>query len=239
MALAHDNARGQIRLRVACPQPAPPVDRTCNQEASSPVPGTGLDGDPRRALRRGHQLWPVACHGGTAAEHVDHLSWQVLPDNQALKPPAPLRGRPRDRAQYGSLCTCARRLAAWPRRAREPPFCVAIGCSRVAADPGYLRGVGIAAETGAAQGRQLGRLDPPGPGRRAGNCGHLAQPRSRRRLAGPWSVRLPYLRSSRHGCGHRRFGGKRYKPRSVLVLLRTGVQGLVVTTSPGGIRGPP
>src|ERR1019366_5407958 len=27
----------------------------------------------------------------------------------------------------------------------------------------------------------------------AGNCGHLAQPRSRRRLAGPWSVRLPYL----------------------------------------------
>ena len=112
---------------------------------------------------------------------------------------------------------------------QDPPFCVAIGwrlaASRVAADPGYLRGVGIAAETGAAQGRQLGRLDRPGPGRRAGNCGHLAQPRSRRRLAGPWSVRLPYLRSSRHGCGHRRFGGQRYKPRSVLVLLRDGCSG--------------
>src|SRR6266566_1273700 len=52
---------------------------------------------------------------------------------------------------------------------QDPPFCVAIGwrlaASRVAADPGYLRGVGIAAETGAAQGRQLGRLDRPRPSR--------------------------------------------------------------------------
>jgi hypothetical protein len=64
----------------------------------------------------------------------------------------------------------------------------------------------------------------PRPSR--GNCGHLAQPRSRRRLAGPWSVRLPYLSllPARPGCGHRRFGGQRYKP-SVLVLLRDGCSG--------------
>jgi hypothetical protein len=81
---------------------------------------------------------------------------------QMGQPVTGVETRSAGRRQYGGL----------PTAHTYPPFCVAIGwrlaASRVAADPGYLRGVGIAAETGAAQGRQLGRLDRPGPGRRAG-----------------------------------------------------------------------
>ena len=135
---------------------------------------------------------------------------------------------------------CALKLGGSDARA-DPPFCVAIGwrlaASRVAADPGYLRGVGIAAETGAAQGRQLGRLDRPGPGRR-GKLWSSRPASVTTATRGPWSVRLPYLRSSRHGCSHRRFGASGTNRGQFLYFSATGVQGLV-TTSPGGIRGPP
>jgi hypothetical protein len=69
-----------------------------------------------------------------------------------------------------STCGCPRSAAGStsPQRImREPLFCVAIGwrlaASRVAADPGYLRGVGIAAETGGLRADSLAGSTGPAP----------------------------------------------------------------------------
>jgi hypothetical protein len=82
------------------------------------------------------------------------------------------------------------------------------------------------------------QLDRAGPGRRAGNCGHLAQPSVTTVPRGALVCETAISSLLPARLRPRPLWWQRYNRGQFLCFSATGVQGLV-TTSPGGIRGPP